>query len=58
MPGTGWNIGKSMVEQFHDAYNRMHGGDWCALLLVSGVVGLYCAGELRDIKVRNQALSP
>lgn len=54
LPGTGWNIGKSINMQFEDATRRMHGGDWCALLLVSCVVGLYCAGELRGAIGRSQ----
>ena len=49
--GDHWNIGRTMPDRLTDATRRMRGGDWGALLLVAGVVGLYCAGELRDIKL-------
>lgn len=51
LPGDHWNIGKSMGNRMQDAVNRMRGGDWAAMILVAAVVGLYCAGELRDIKL-------
>ena len=51
LPGDGWNTGKSVKDHLRNATNRMYGGDWVAVILVSFVVGLYCAGELRDIKL-------
>jgi hypothetical protein len=51
LPGDTWNIGKTMSERMKDATTRMRGGDWAAMVLVACVVGLYCAGELRDIKL-------
>ena len=51
LPGDGWNIGWNMRMRFNAATNRMCGGDWAALILVASVVGLYVAGELRDIKL-------
>jgi hypothetical protein len=49
--GDHWNIGRTMPDRLTDATKRMRGGDWGALILVAGVVGLYSAGELRDIKL-------
>ena len=40
-----------MTDRLQDATLRMRGGDWAAMALVACVVGLYCAGELRDIKL-------
>eukprot|EP01048_Picozoa_sp_COSAG05_P000126 COSAG05_NODE_3_length_51333_cov_129.132080_26_plen_509_part_00 len=51
LPGDHWNTGKTMQQRMQDATNRMRGGDWAAMVLVACVVGLYCAGELRDIKL-------
>ena len=51
LPGNHWNIGQTMTDKLQDATLRMRGGDWAAMALVACVVGLYCAGELRDIKL-------
>lgn len=51
LPGDGWNLGLTMQDRFRHATDRMFGGDWAAFLLVALVVGLYCAGELRDVKL-------
>ncbi len=42
LPGDGWNTGKSVKDHLRNATNRMYGGDWVAVILVSFVVGLGC----------------
>jgi hypothetical protein len=51
LPGDHWNTGKNLKQRFNAATDRMFGGDWAALILVSSVFGLYVAGEVRDIKL-------
>ena len=51
VPGDTWNLGQTMGDTLMGATSRMRGGDWATLVLVASVVGLYCAGELRDIKL-------
>jgi hypothetical protein len=48
--GDGWNLGKTEGEVVADALAVMRGGDYLALVLVSGLVGIYVAAEWADIK--------
>eukprot|EP01044_Picomonas_judraskeda_P012008 COSAG03_NODE_1685_length_3648_cov_226.387997_2_plen_399_part_00 len=51
LAGDHWNLGKHDTWDLMDSIDRMRPGDHTAVFLVAMLVGLACAGEIREIKL-------